>query len=81
MKITRKEVYEFVLHILNSNTTVLHASAMEVYQNVAYDLNNGRKILRIGSSKKTNFNVVPAGAVMDEGGSDISKRSTMSGSK
>ena len=71
----------FVLHILNSNTTVLHASAIEVYQNVAYDLNNGRKILRIGSSKKLNFNVVPAGAVMDEGGSDISKRSTMSGSK
>jgi len=70
----------FVLHILNSNTTVLHASAIEVYQNVAYDLNNSRQVLRIGSSKKANFNVVPRGAVMDEGGSDISMRSAMAGS-
>jgi hypothetical protein len=56
----------FVMNILNSNkSTVLHASAIEVYQNVAFDLNNDRKILRIGTSGTKNYNVVPMNAPAD----------------
>eukprot|EP00944_MAST-04C_sp_MAST-4C-sp1_P002077 g2077.t1 len=56
----------FVMGILNSQSgTTLHTSAIEVYQNVAYDLNNGRQVLKVGTSGSRKFNIVPMNAKKD----------------
>ena len=56
----------FVMGILNSQSgTTLHTSAIEVYQNVAYDLNNGRQVLKVGTSGSKKFNIVPMNAKKD----------------